>query len=457
MEPEELLLPMQLTGSGVLLLILPLLMMVLGVMKCGLRRTPKGAEPVAPATDSPPRGPTADRRAEPLEEILPGILKDMLPTVLGDALREVLPTVLPATTGTPDGTGVSDALEQVLQKKLEAMQAKVDALLLELTASLRSTLKDEQEKTRAETGKQSLASFDSINKALETLQQAAAQAEKNEKGRFQTLDGSLKAKVEVLETFLKGRLDVLETHTKSRIDLLSGDLKDKLEAIDATLVKHSTSHDRLDYLIEKMDGICDKLAGVGPKILQQNDRVESCVRERTQSVQADLNKFWGECNQSNRDHSILVRTLNKSLESLQAAVASMGAAMGQPPVDSAGTTQLLGTVQEVAQQLEEVAEQVKEINDKNVAPPPAQRGPLARDLPQPGVTHPNQMQDMAASSMVGSPLPPVIDLCSRIPAPVQRLGQTPLATVTLSNGRQILASEDEILGQNPPQFATFRR
>eukprot|EP00439_Symbiodinium_sp_Y106_P065692 s29_g10.t1 len=441
MEPEEFLLPMQLTGNGVLILLLPLLMMVLGVTRCGLRRTPKRAETVAPATDSPPRGPTADRRAEQLEETLPGILKDMLPAVLGDALREVLPTVLPATAGTTDGTGLSDALEQVLQKKLEAMQAKVDALLLDLTASLRSTLKDEQEKTRAETGKQSLASFDSVNKMLETLQQAAAQAEKNER---------------VLETFLKGRLDVLETHTKSRIDLLNGDLKDKLEAIDATLVKHSTSHDRLDYLIEKLDGICDKLAGVGPKILQQNDRVEGCVRERTQSVQADLNKFWGECNQSNRDHSILVRTLNKSLEALQAAVASMGAAMGQPPVDSAGT-QLLGTVQEVAQQLEEVAEQVKEINDKNAAPPPAQRGPPARDLPQPGVSHPSQMQDMAASSMVGSPLPPVIDLCSRIPAPVQRLGQTPLATVTLSNGRQILASEDEILGQNPPQFATFRR
>ena len=131
--------------------------------------------------------------------------------------------------------------------------------------------------------------------------------------------------------------------------------------------------------------------------------------------------------------------------------------MGQPPVDSAGTSQLLGTVQEVAQQLEEVAEQVKEINDKSVAPPPAQRGPPARDLPQPRVAHPNQMQDMATGSMVGSPLPPVIDLCSRIPAPVQRLGQTPLATVTLSNGRQILASEDEILGQTQPQFATFRR
>ena len=135
----------------------------------------------------------------------------------------MLPAVLPATTGTPDGPSVPDALEQALQGKLDAMQAKVDALLLEQTASLRATLKDELEKTRAETGKQSLASFDSINKALETLQQAAAQAEKMKKGRFQTLDGSLKTKVEVLETFLKGRLDVLETHTESRIDLLSGD------------------------------------------------------------------------------------------------------------------------------------------------------------------------------------------------------------------------------------------
>ena len=51
-------------------------------------------------------------------------------------------------------------------------------------------------------------------------------------------------------------------------------------------------------------------------------------------------------------------------------------------------------------------------------------------------------------------MPTVIDLASRIPQ--QRLGNTPLATCMLSNGRKILVPEDEVLGPQQGPFASLR-
>ena len=268
----------------------------------------------------------------------------------------------------------------------QALVAKADVLLPKASAKLEQTLKDQLEQMRTELGRLSFASSDSVSKQLEklvtnleSLQQLVTKAEQVEKTRFQTLDGSVKNKLENFETFLKGRLDTLETHVQSRVDLLSADMMTRFGSIDSALERLSTSQEKLEYLVEKLDGIADKLNGVGPKILQQNDRIEACVRERTTSVQGDVNRLIGESSQQNRDHTILVRTLTKSLESLQASVASMGAALSQAPVDSAGTTQLVEMTGTIKHLLDAVSANVKEMVDKASAVPSTRVVPPQRD------------------------------------------------------------------------------
>ena len=385
----------------------------------------------------------------------------MLPGMLSETLGSLLPPLM-AQLGSSDSPGTVTMDISTVQETVEqALATKADLLLPKASAKLEQTLKDQLDQMRTELGRLSFSSSDGVSKQLEklvtnldSLQQLVTKAEQVEKTRFQTLDGSVKNKFENFETFLKGRLDTLETHVQSRVDLLRSDMMTRFGSIDSALERLSTAHEKLEYLVEKLDGVTDKLNGVGPKILQQNDRIEACVRERTTSVQGDVNRLIGESSQQNRDHTILVRTLTKSLESLQASVASMGAALSQPPVDSAGTAQLVEMTGTIKQLLDTVSANVKEMVDKTSAVPSMRGVPPQRDaVAQPPVVH-----DFPAGTVSGGTMPPVIDLCSRIPAPVaqrlapqQQVQQVPLATATVANGRQILIPEDEILGQ------TFRR
>ena len=404
---------------------------------------------------------TAPAPTDHLKDELSSVLEQTLPGMLSETLGSLLPPLV-ARLGSSDSPGTVTMDISTVQETVEqALVAKADVLLPKASAKLEQTLKDQLEQMRTELGRLSFASSDSVSKQLEklvtnleSLQQLVTKAEQVEKTRFQTLDGSVKNKLENFETFLKGRLDTLETHVQSRVDLLSADMMTRFGSIDSALERLSTSQEKLEYLVEKLDGIADKLNGVGPKILQQNDRIEACVRERTTSVQGDVNRLIGESSQQNRDHTILVRTLTKSLESLQASVASMGAALSQAPVDSAGTTQLVEMTGTIKHLLDAVSANVKEMVDKASAVPSTRVVPPQRDaVAQPPVVH-----DFPAGTVGGGTMPPVIDLCSRIPAPVaqrlapqQQVQQVPLATATLANGRQILIPEDEILGQ------TFRR
>ena len=111
----------------------------------------------------------------------------------------------------------------------------------------------------------------------------------------------------------------------------------------------------------KFEGLVEKLEAVPGRFTTATDRMEGLIRERTTSVQGDLNKMAGEVSHANREHTWLVRRLTASTDSLQATVANMGAAMSQPPVDSRGTAESLDLLKDMAAQVATLAETMDEV------------------------------------------------------------------------------------------------
>ena len=213
-------------------------------------------------------------------------------------------------------------------------------------------------------------------------------------------------------------------------------------------------------LLTKLDGILGGLEPLPEKLYKQCDRMESLIRERTTSVQEDVNRLMGSQGQKHRDEVCLQKTHTRALESVQAALADMGAAMSKPPVDSEGTTILLGSVGTLEETVQELGKLLAEIKDKMTERLPTRTQPMAP--PTGSAPH----QDTGASTAVPQPptgvMPTVVDLSSRLPLaprPVQYGSQmSGLAAVTVSNGRTMLTPEEEFLGYPSSQMpGPFRR
>ena len=104
-----------------------------------------------------------------------------------------------------------------------------------------------------------------------------------EQNRFSTLDSSVKNKIDTTYGEITGKLTTLSTDFKT------------------LMTKHEEEHARLELLLTKLDGI---LGGLGPlpdKLYKQCDRIESLIRERTGSVQEDVNRLMGSQGQQHRD------------------------------------------------------------------------------------------------------------------------------------------------------------
>ena len=271
------------------------------------------------------------------------------------------------------------------------------------------------------------------------LQQTAGKVEQN---RFSTLDSSVKNKIDTTYGEITGKLTTLGTDFRTLMN------------------KHEEEHARLELLLTKLDGI---LGGLGPlpdKLYKQCDRIESLIRERTGSVQEDVNRLMGSQGQQHRDEVCLQKTHTRALESVQAVLADMGAAMSRPPVDSEGTTSLLGSVGALEETVQDLGKLLVEIKDKMTERLPTRAQPMGPP------TGPGPHQDTGGATTVPSPstgvMPTVVDLSSRLPLaprPVQYGSQmSGLAAVTFSNGRTMLTPEEEFLGYPSPQMpGAFRR
>ena len=419
---------------------------------------------------------------ESLKAELPGVLQAVLPSMLdealarGDALpqdganlvvqafreelpqalQKLLPELLPELlveakkgTTTDDGDGgapgpsltqemLKNTMDQCLDEKWmttrQGQQEDFDKVVqIASTAQLKKYLDKHKEVQ---------PSVEALAKQVETLTQLHTQAGKTEQVRFQTLDGAVRS-----------RIEVVETNIKSRIDLLSSDMVGKFQAAETTQA-------RLDVYVAKFEGLVEKLEAVPGRFTTATDRMEGLIRERTTSVQGDLNKMAGEVSHANREHTGLVRRLTASTDSLQAAVANMGAAMSQPPVDSRGTTESLDLLKDMAAQVATLAETmdevVKELQNRPLPSPQPKAPPREHPAAGSAQTFAAPQEAAMTTGQPGYPqnMPTVIDLASRIPQ--QRLGNTPLATCMLSNGRKILVPEDEVLGPQQGPFASLR-
>ena len=193
---------------------------------------------------------------------------------------------------------------------------------------------------------------------------------------------------------------------------------------------------------------------------KQCDRIEALLRERTSSLQEDINRLMGSSGQRHRDEVSCQRATTKALESVQAALADMGGAFSRPPVDSEGVSTLLNTISGVEETLQELCNTMQEIKDRGPLP---ERGPLPRASSNPPAPHAGagQAQDPYPGGSVGaSPptMPTVVDLSSRLPIGPRPVHLSPamsgLAAVTFSNGRTMLTPEDEFIGYPATQLPT---
>ena len=254
-------------------------------------------------------------------------------------------------------------------------------------------------------------------KQLDTLQQSLQAAGQTEQARFGTLDKQMKQKMEAHQEELLGKLSSFEqTFTKA-------------------MAKHDTDHACLEVLIAKLDGVASKFDKLPDALTKQGDRVEALLRERTSSLQEDVNKILGTVNTAFREEAGLHRKHSAALDSVQHALAELTAAIGRPPPDSEGATQSLEVSRNIEGILTEAYQVIQEIRDRTPERPPLRTPPSAQHQDPPPV------QSHA--------MPNVIDLSRRIPPPVQG-GIPNLATVTLASGRTVLAPEEEVLGFSSP-------
>ena len=358
--------------------------------------------------------PIMDGLAEQLAEVRQG--ENKLSEILESALQPVLDAV--GQRDSAPGTSAPQDLQAYLQKQLEAQQADMELQL--------KSLRDDMEGTHAQ-------QIRGVGKEVEALQTQLAQAMKTanttEQGRFGTLEGALKT-----------RFDALEASTKGRIDLLNNDFGQKLDGVDKALKQHvqdlakvtqdvKTTLDKVEIALAAWDK-------TGTKITTHCDRMESMVREKFGSLQGDTNKIIGETAQLGRDWQACLRSNTKALDSLQQAVANMGAAMGNRPLDSTGVTEAVEIgrsmqtqIAELVNQATETSSHLRDVRDQLRQQPRATEIRTTPEAPMPATTAPS-----------------VINLASRIP-PTNSGG---LVRVILSNGREVLTSEDEVLG--PPAF-----
>ena len=262
-------------------------------------------------------------------------------------------------------------------------------------------------------------------KQLDALQQLIHSAGQTEQARFGTLDKQMKQKMDTHQEELLGKLSSFE------------------QSFTKAMAKHETDHARLDMLIAKLDGVVSKFDKLPDALTKQGDRVESLLRERTSSLQEDMNKILGTVNTAFREEAGLHRKHSAALDSVQHALAELTAAIGRPPPDSEGATQSLEVCRNIEGILTEAYQVIQEIRDRTPERPPMRAPPSAQH------PDPTPVQQHA--------MPNVIDLSRRIPPPVQG-GIPNLATVTLASGRTVLAPEEEVLGfSNPYSHLQFQR
>ena len=215
-----------------------------------------------------------------LQQELPQALQRVLPALLDEAMARNLATQHPIVAQTnTDGPAaknlavstVRDTVDQCLDDKWKAMRQAQ----LEDTEKLAQKANTDQTKQFLDKYKEVQTALDAQKQQIEALSQLTSQAGKTEQVRFQTLDGAV-----------RNRVEVMETNVKSRLDLLSSDLTDKFHAVE-------TAQARLDVYVAKLEGLVEKMETIPGKFGSSTDRVESLVRERTTSVQQDVNKLAG--------------------------------------------------------------------------------------------------------------------------------------------------------------------
>ncbi|OLQ13936.1 hypothetical protein AK812_SmicGene1927 [Symbiodinium microadriaticum] len=263
-------------------------------------------------------------------------------------------------------------------------------------------------------------------KQLETILQALQAAGQTEQARFGTLDKQLKVKMDGHQEELLGKLSSFEQTFNKAMD-----------TFNKAMAKHDTDHSRLEILTAKLDGVVSKFDKLPEKLTAQGDRTESLLRERTSSLQEDVNKILGTVNAAFREEAGLHRSHKAALDGVQHSLAEMTAALSRPPVDSEGATQSLEVCRNIEGIVTEAYQVIQEIRDRTPDRPPMRAPPSG---PQPADQPMQQPQQM----------PSVIDLSRRIPPPIQGGGIPNLATVTLASGRTVLAPEEEVLGFTHP-------
>ncbi|OLQ09285.1 hypothetical protein AK812_SmicGene7135 [Symbiodinium microadriaticum] len=236
-------------------------------------------------------------------------------------------------------------------------------------------------------------------KQLDAIMQALQSAGQTEQARFGTLDKQLKVKMDVHQEEVLGKLSAFEQSFVKTMD-----------TFNKAMAKHDTDHSRLEILIAKLDGVASKFDKLPEKLIAQGDRTESLLRERTSSIQEDVNKLLGTVNAAFREEAGLHRSHKAALEGVQHSMAEMTAALSRPPVDSEGATQSLEVCRNIEGIVTEAFQVIQEIRDRTPDRPPMRApptGPQPADPPPAGGGIPN------------------------------------LATVTLASGRTVLAPEEE--------------
>ncbi|CAE7298007.1 unnamed protein product [Symbiodinium sp. CCMP2592] len=427
------------------------------------RSTVHGGSPVGPPTP-PLLASLLETLPNALQHVIPQELERLLPPLLEAAIAASLPGPSSSADAT-DNTSVNLAVDTVRDVVEQALDAKWGAMRPASQRDLEqavTTLNDHVEKLVAsryadfeeilqkqasgltrqllDKHKDTQTAMDGLKQLLQNLQQTFALANKTEQGRFQTL-----------ETALKGAMEVQETNVKARIDLLNSDVASKLTSLD-------TNQAKFEVHVAKLEGLMSKLESLPGKFATFTDRVESAIRDRTTSLQQDVNKNLGMVEQMGKDQMGLTRRLTSSLDSLQAATANMGAALGAPPSDSPGVKDIQNLLKDVAAQtaslsdaLHDVVKDMKDLKDRpRTASPPSGTAMGSADVLGAAIPQPVPPQTVAGT------MPAVIDLSSRIPArPTAQ--NTQWATLILANGKRMLVSEDDVIGaQQGPAFMQMR-
>ena len=410
-----------------------------------------------------------------LRGVLPALLQEtMAPSALPETLKEVLPDLLKETLAardqgsgdhSADASSVTLAVNTVKEVVNEALETKWKMLRQNIQVDTEQALKkihDANVKQQGDKHKDLHQAMEAHKQQLDVLGQTVNQAGKTEQVRFQTLDGAV-----------RGRVEVMETNVKARIDLMNNDLNDKITSVDTANARMEVYMAKLEGLVAKLEGLPKKLSdmldmgkleaavvkleALPKKLADATERIEvktEQVRDRANSVQQDVNKLLGEVQQSARDQAGLTRRNTAAMESLQSAVASMGAALGQPPLDSLGMKELVDLTKDIGAQTASIAEAMAELN-KEVR----ERGATTagkHSSQQVPMQMPDPLQQTGGMMNQASPsMPAVIDLSSRIPARPQSRNVT-WATVTLSSGKQVLVPEDDVLGLQPGPFMNMR-